>query len=246
MEKNILFFLIFIFLFSGCKTSTNSINAPKTEGELLLSKIIVDGELSKEFIYNDESKLIQMNQYFKDSIISTQKYSYNSNGQLSEIIHDGFTDTFKYNDNGLLESRSSYYEKTDKSWQEVYSYAPSNFIQKALTYYNNEKRGYIQYSYDTQNNTIERREYEDKTDFLLTEYRIKYDNYENPFPINIPIDLRNNHNIKKYYYYSAVMSSPPNEYESKYEYNSEGLPIKEIRQYLNGNKSIYIYEYLSK
>jgi len=75
---------------------------------------------------------------------------------------------------------------------------------------------------------------------------MQFDDYKNPYPLNFPMDIVQKNNIKKYYYYLAIMSYPPPEYESLYEYNSDRLPIKESRTYLNGKKTDYEYVYISK
>ena len=52
-------------------------------------------------------------------------------------------------------------------------------------------------------------------------------------------------NIIESYYYLAVMSYPPPQYESTFEYNSTDLPIKETRIYQNGeNPVLYDYVYV--
>lgn len=73
------------------------------EGELLLSKVIIDGKLSKEFIYNDESELVRMIQYFSNKIQS-ESYFYNSLGQMEKKVQDNFVYSYFYNKKGLLES----------------------------------------------------------------------------------------------------------------------------------------------
>ncbi len=245
MKKYQVFFLLFILSLIACNDTSDSITSIN-EGKLLLNRVIVDGRLYKEFSYDADAKLIQMNEYYNDSLSNSETYQYNSDGRLEKRIHDGFVDTFEYNENGLLISYTSYYSRTAKQWNEKYQYNSSNQIQKGITFYNGEKRGYVEYKYDIHNNTIERKEFEDIDNFLISEQRMQFDDYKNPYPLNFPMDIVQKNNIKKYYYYLAIMSYPPPEYESVYEYNSDRLPIKESRTYLNGKKTVYEYVYISK
>jgi YD repeat-containing protein len=242
MEKYQILFLLFVFSFVACNKTSDFIT-PTNDGKLLLNKIMVDGELYKEFFYDGNEKMIKMNEYYNDSLINSETYQYNSDGKLIKRIHDGFVASYDYNENGLLISYTNYYSKTNHKWKEEYQYNSSDLIQNGLTFFNDEKRGYIEYKYDIKNNTIERKEFENVDNFLVSEYRLQFDDYKNPCLLNFPLDVIQKNNIKKYYYYLAVMSYPPPEYESIYEYNSNGLPVTENRTYLTGKKNIYEYIY---
>ena len=242
MKKYQALFLLFVFSFVACNKTSDSIT-PTNDGRLLLNKIIVDSKLYKEFFYDEDAKMIKMNEYYNDSLINSETYHYNSDGKLIERIHDGFVATYEYSEGGLLISYTDYYRKTNYKLKEEYQYNSSDLIQNGLTFFNDEKRGYIEYKYDIKNNTIERKEFEDVDNFLVSEYRLQFDDYKNPCLLNFPLDVIQKNNIKKYYYYLAVMSYPPPEYESVFEYNSYDLPVKESRTYLTGKNNIYEYIY---
>jgi len=146
MKKYQVFFLLFILSLIACNDTSDSITSIN-EGKLLLNRVMVDGKLYKEFSYDADAKLIQMNEYYNDSLSNSETYQYNSDGRLEKRIHDGFVDTFEYNENGLLISYTSYYSRTAKQWNEEYQYNSSNQIQKGITFYNGEKRGYVEYQY---------------------------------------------------------------------------------------------------
>jgi hypothetical protein len=162
---------------------------------------------------------------------------------LGKRFYDGFVETYEYNEKGFLVSFTKYYEKTNKTWKDEYRYISEGQIDKGITYFNGEKRGYVTYKYDKSGNTIERKEYEDESNLQISEHRFEFDNEKSPYTLNFPMDMIRKNNIKKYYHCLIVMSYPPPQYDSIFEYNSAGLPVKETCMFPDGKKTV-VYEYI--
>jgi len=246
--KRYAFFLSLLFiLFLSCNRNLDTPVNSNPDTALLLSKVFADGMLVNEYLYDSNNNLIELKTFREDSLIQTESYVYNDDNRLSNRYHDGFIDTYSYNKEGLLIGLSSYYEATDKTWEETYTYDSQKKIEVGKKYFNGEKIGSISYKYDKNGNTIERKEYYNSSEFLASEYRFSFDSKISPFAPNFPLDMVQHNNIIEYYYYQAIMSYPPPQYESTFEYNSEDLPIKETRMYQNrGNPVIYEYIYVEK
>jgi hypothetical protein len=211
-----------------------------------LKEIRENGKISFEFIYDTENKLVKLNKYYADSIFSSESYVYQNNF-LVKRIHDGFIDTYIYNKEGLLTSKESLYQKTDKHWKEIYQYNTSNQILKAITYYNGNEDGYIEYNYNSKGNTTERKQYsksEKGSNFLLSEIRLGYDNKINPVKnlYIFPIEMVLNGNVSSFYSYLATMSSYPPEYTSSFEYDADGYPVKEQRTIIRNGRVLNVSE----
>jgi hypothetical protein len=222
----------------------NSINS-LVFGTKQLTEIRENGKKLFEFIYDSEKRLVKLNKYYSDTIISAETYEYLDN-RLSKRIYNGFVDTYLYNDKGWMISKESYYQKTGKTWKEIYQYNRSNQVEKAICYFNGSEDGYINYKYDSNGNTIERKQY--NGDFLTSELRLTFDNKINPLKnlLVYPIEVIQKNNVTYYYNYLAIMSSYPPEYTSTFEYDESGYPIKEQRTYsrYSGPDKIPNYEYL--
>jgi len=237
-----LFFLLFLSFVSCNQILDTPANSNPDTG-LLLSKVFADGMLVNEYLYDSHNNLIVSKTFHEDSLIQTESYVYNDDNQLLNRYHDGFVDTYSYSKEGLLTGLSSYYETTNKTWEETYTYNSKKQIAEGEKYFNGEKIGNISYKYDKNGNTIERQEYDKSGDFLASEYCFSFDSKISPFALNFPLDMVQHNNIIEYYYYSAIMSYPPPQYESTFEYNSEGLPIKENRMDQNRINPVF-YEYI--
>ena len=83
--KNIVYFIVVISLLSHCKSTVNdNINPNLTQSNI--SKIITDGQLENEFLYNNIGQLIEYRTYFDDgkSIWESTRYNWND-GVVSKI-----------------------------------------------------------------------------------------------------------------------------------------------------------------
>lgn len=247
LKRHSLFLFIFFLFFRSCNQILDTSANSNLDTGLLLSKVFTDGVLVNEYLYDRNNNLIALKTFHEDSLIQTESYIYNDDKQLMNRYHDGFVDTYSYNKEGLLIGLSSYYEATDKTWEEIYTYNEQGQIDTGTSYFNGEKIGNISYKYDKNGNTVERKEYYNSSVFLASEYRFSFDSKISPFPLSFPLDIIQHNNIVEYYYYSVIMSYLPPQYESAFEYNSEGFPIKETRMYQNrANPVIYEYIYESK
>jgi hypothetical protein len=242
VRRYLYFSILLIPLLASCTQSTEP-NA------LLLSKVLSNGKLFYQYDYNPEGKLISMERFGSQTDNYSESYEYYPDGLLAKrIITDPYgcsADLFEYNEKNLAIGVTTYFS-SGNVWAEEYEYDSKGRILGGLAFTNGEKTGYMTYKYDGSGNTIERKEFTDE-DFLMSELRFEYDKYKNPFPINFPIDIIKKNNVIYSYAYHASMSSPPPEYSSTFEYNSEGLPIKEIHTYKNTtNPQVIEYVYISK
>ncbi|MCK4296729.1 MAG: hypothetical protein KAW56_05070 [Candidatus Marinimicrobia bacterium] len=236
--------IVLLFLLS-CSKETDHITTSDSESPMLLTKITYDGEVRYKYFYDSENRLIQMKTFYNDSCTSTESYEYNKQYKFEKRFYDSFEESYEYNDQGLLISRTGYYEKTEKTWEEEYHYNSKDQIENGIVYFNGEKIGYITYQYNESGNTTVRKEY-GNDDFLVSEYRFTFDNFNSPFALTFPLDIIRKNNITKYYYYSVVMSAPPPEYSATFEYNSERLPVKETRIIPYSEESVIVeYSYNS-
>jgi len=240
--KSLIVLLSFFLVFSCNKDSKSLLNAPEIEHPFLLNKVYADSQLVEEFIYNENNQVVMFKKFYNDSCISTEYYKFDSNGNLIERKYNGFIENYYYDEYGRLIILLNFYAKTNKRWKTKYNYNNSQRIQEGRTFFNDNLTGYINYQYDDIGNTIEKNVFQiDNT--LSYECKLKFDTYSNPYPINFPLDVAKNGNVLKSYEYNIVMSSFPPEFQSSFEYDSYGLPIKEIRTSLNSHKSM-IYEYI--
>lgn len=250
MRRCLYLFIILILPLVSCTQSSNSGSSHGIEPNLLLSKIIADGKLLYEFSYDSKSRLASLQWFVYQDDSYVESYEYNSNDQLKKRScvdpYGGFTEYYEYNEKGLVRSATKYFESSGNTWQEEYQYNSKGQIVKGLTFTNDEKGGYVTYKYDESGNTIERKEY-DNDDHLMSELRFEFDSQRNPYPLNFPVDIIKKNNVLYSYSFHAVMSYPPPQYLSTFEYNSAGLPAKEIRVHKDGRESQVIeYIYISR
>jgi hypothetical protein len=161
---------------------------------------------------------------------------------LSKRLYAGFEVTYRYGIDGALFSMTEYYPATNKTWVESYRHGPDGAIIDALTLYNGDITGYVLYTYDCAGNTIERSEY-NKNGALLYQEKCVYDSLVNPLRLSFPLDMVKKGNMVYSYYYSVMMSSPPKEYSSFFEYDASGLPLRETRVRTNIDTTHFEYIY---
>ncbi len=199
----------------------------------LLTEIRENGTRVTEFKYDLLNRLIMLNNYRNDTVIYTESYQYDGDNRLSKRIFPGFTETYQYTIDGRLKSTTLDYPATDKEWRTEFHYTCKK-ITRGITFFNDSERGYIEYKYDANGNTIERSEYhksDGEEDFLDEQFKFSYDDKINPLknPSTFPADIFQKNNPVYYYHYLSIMSSPPPEYQSTYEYDDQGYPISEMR-----------------
>jgi|GEM_PF-2426931 len=202
---------------------------------LLLKEIRQDGKPYVNFTYDSRGRMIADNAYVNES------YVYDSLGRLSKRFYAGFEVTYQYGIDGALSSMTEYYPATNKTWMESYRRGSDGAIVDALTFYNGDTTGYVYYAYDCAGNTIERNEY-NKNGTLFYQEKCTYDSLVNPLQLSFPLDMVKKGNMVYSYYYSMMMSSPPKEYSSSFEYDASGLPVRETRVRTNIKDTLH-YEY---
>jgi len=246
-------FIILILPLVSCTQSSNSGSSHEVESDLLLSKVISDGKLLYEFSYDSKRQLVSLQGFAYQDDSYVESYEYNSNGLLEKrsIVdpYGGSTEYYEYNEKGLIISVTKHFPSSGNMWREEYRYNSKGQIVEGLTFANEEKRGHVTYKYDEDGNTIERKEY-DNDDHLVSELRFEYDSQRNPYPLNSPVDIAKKNNVVYFYSFHAVMSYPPPQYLSIFEYNSAGLPVKETRVHTSGpsgrEPQVIEYIYISK
>ena len=203
---------------------------------LLLKEIRQNGKPYWNFTYDSLGRMIADNAYTNES------YTYDSLGRLSKRFYAGFEVTYQYGIDGALSSMTEYYPATNKTWMERYRRGSDGAIIDALTFYNGDTTGYVLYAYDCAGNTIERNEY-NKNGTLFYQEKCTYDSLVNPLQLSFPLDMVKKGNMVYSYYYSVMMSSPPKEYSSSFEYDASGLPLRETRVRTNIKDTLH-YEYI--
>jgi len=250
MRRCLYLSIILILSLVSCTQSSNSGDSHEVESDLLLSKVISDGKLLYEFSYKSNGQLASLQRFAYQDDSYVESYEYNFNGLLDKrsIVdpYGGSTEYYEYNEKGLVMSVTKYFPSSGNTWREEYRYDSNRKIIEGLTFYNEEKVGYVTYKYDEAGNTIERKKY-DNDDHLMSELRSEYDSQRNPYLLNFPMDITRKNNVVYSYSFQAVMSSPPPEYSSTFQYNSAELPVKETQVHTNGQEPQVIeYIYISK
>jgi len=231
-----------LIVLPGCKNGESTGSLPSSSK--LLAAIKQNNHLITEFKYDSLNRLTQLNNYLADTISYNEFYQYDLNNKLIKRTYSGFIENYEYSGDGKLNTMIKDYNATQKEWKIVYQYDDDK-ISKGITYFNDSETGYIGFKYDSNGNTIERTEYPNwaTQDFIDTQFKLTYDSKINPV-INrsiFPGDVVQNNNPIYFYHYMSVMSIPPPEYHSNYDYDTAGLPVKEYR-----GSQIFDYEYIDK
>ena len=156
-----------VLLFITCEKEPSDI-IPVNK-DYLLCRVLKEGKLHQEYIYNDNKKLVRVNSYHDDSVYWFDIYKYNSAGKVI-----------------MKEYSDDYYET---------------------------------YEYDDKNNP-----------------RYNWD---------LPTDIIQYNNPVRYINQNALSCMMPPNYEYQYEYNSDGYPVMEIRNWVGSEVyDTFYYEYL--
>jgi hypothetical protein len=229
-------FLLTVTKSTDSLITCGKINKVFEKPSALLKEIRQDGKPYLNFTYDSRGRMIADNAYTNES------YAYDSLGRLSKRFYAGFEVTYQYGIDGALSSMTEYYPATNKTWMERYRRGPNGAIIDALTFYNGDTTGYVNYKYDCAGNTIERSEF-NKNGTLYYQEQCVYDSMVNPLQLSFPLDMVKKGNAVSYYYYSVMMSSPPKEYSSSFEYDASGLPLRETRVRTNIDTIHFEYSY---
>ena len=238
--------VISILLFLKCEKEPIDIKPGNTD--FLLSRILKEGKLYQEYIYNDNKKLLRVNYYFDDSVYHFEAYKYNSEGKaIMKEYSDDYYETYEYDDSGryiklnIHDNDSEVYEVTE------FIYNSEGQIEKGVKNFRDIDTRNISYTYDARGNIIKRIEGEDKeSQFALSLSEYEYDDNNNPrYNWDLPTDVMQYNNPVRYFNQNALSCMMPPNYEYQYEYNSDGYPVIEIRSWVYSEVyDTFYYEYL--
>lgn len=237
----------------SCEKDVTDLNRYQLNDKILLISILQNDKKFLEFAYDSLNRLVQSDQYYNDKAFSRTTYSYDSNSRLAGKQYDGYVETFEYDQDGLLNSVIKEYPATDKVWKRAFIYENGR-ISKAQIYSNEVQTDHAIYEYDADENTAEIREYTtgiENKEFIMIYRKFSYDESVNPLYLIgfTPIDLVQANNPEYVYYSNALMCRGPIEYDATFEYDTNGLPLKEYRTY-KGNPDIdefnFNYQFITK
>ena len=250
-----LFTVLMVFaLFSCQKAGDRELITDNETGEIYLIKEISNDYSIQKLFYDDKNRLIK-NMVFTGEGSLSDIYDYVYLDEKSRAVTISvFFGGEKYELSGLVETfndrkqpnnrfgasihvRSSGVVEVNEE-EDSFTYDENGFIAKFECFTEGKLGISATYEVDEQGNIIHKEEKlaNEKIIKISYEYDDKkhYAHYGN-FGISIePM----NHNIANY-----MVNKGEGSYSATYEYNEVGLPVKEIRTYLSGEKKTTTYEY---
>lgn len=202
-------FLFFTVFLSCKKEDLSNANGPGSSGTPVLSKVLIDNQSAREYLYNSAGLLWQerskfdltMHQYNSQNQLISSKYYGNddvlsSDASISDKAmaqttwitlttgKEGGTVSYEYNSNGqLTKSTTTRPSSTSVEYSE-FAYDASNRINKQTMYWESAVTGYIDYTYDSKGNLASESLYNlpsSGTAELITNTKYAYDSSPNPF-----------------------------------------------------------------
>jgi hypothetical protein len=256
MRTAVYFLISGMMILSTCKKDDFQYSF-ETPSKLLVS-IKEDGQLVTEFKYDSLNRVIQADRYLPGvpSVIS-QFFEYDSNRRLICKTSGEYTENYEYNSSGSLGAIILHFMSSGDGyeWEQrtEFQYSKGRISKGVILSRDGVESGYFYYKYDSRGNTIERTEYSVSADYkglIISQCKFNYDENINPNPISVSpfwglsqSDIIQGNNPTYSYYYSITMSSLPPQFQYSYDYDDEGLPLKEYRASLPGPGSSNIYEY---
>jgi hypothetical protein len=271
--KLITFCLLFITVFLSCKKDeiSDAVN-PGNAYIPLLSKVLIDNQPYSEYLYNDAKLIIEERSKFditihhynnKNQIISSDLYAnydilsndlnvYQSAMDRTEwvTIENGKksgTITYEYSNNDQLIKTTYTCPSSGSSEYSEFTYDVNKRIDRQILYWENNKTGYIDYSYDGKGNLIEEALY-NLTSLGVAELssttRYEFDNEQNPYKlfsrlINPGINTNRNNIIKETFTIHSDADQRTDKVqitENSYAYDGNGYPLSK-----DGNV-VYVYK----
>ncbi len=235
-KKAIIPLLIITLFYLSCEQNNTADRLNPDNIDLLLTSISKNSQKYLEFNYDSINRLISSDLYYDDTTYSRTTFIYDLENRLTGRSYDGYIETYDYRPDGLPESITKTYPATDKVWKRIFQYE-NGMITRAEILFNDIQTDYAVYEYDSKANTAEIREYamnDMDPDFIMTHHKYKYDHALNPLSLigYTPIDLVQINNPTYVYFANALMCSGPVEYDAAYDYDENGLPLKEYRNYI--------------
>ncbi len=249
MEKKLLVLLFITGCIAlSCEKDTTDLKQGYLYDDIMLISIRQNDKMYIEFAYDSLNRLVHDDQYYDDTTYSRTTYSYDLNNRLAAKHYDGYTETYEYGSDGLLKSVIKEYPSTDKVWRRTYIYENGR-ISKAHIYFNNVETDLAIYKYDAYGNTAEMSEYAANTEneaFVMINHKFSYDKSVNPLYLIgfTPVDFVQANNPVYVYYSNSLMCRGPVEYDATFEYDTNGLPLKELRTYKGSSQTdVFTYQY---
>ena len=206
MKKAYIYLITLLFTgFYSCDKESADMDF---SGRDLISQILIEGEVYKEFTYYKSFLLKEEKTKFHYT-----KHTYNSDGQLTESefymdpgifssssnvlqktlsrkewvnpgnTEKGLTQEFDYDKDGNLSRKTYIRPSVDNTEFSVFSWEDGR-ISKQTMYYNDNISGYINYYYDDAGNMVKQDKYlvpGDGSAELRTTTEYEFDNMNNPF-----------------------------------------------------------------
>ncbi len=254
--------LLLTVILSACDTEDQGLLSDKNSG--LLHQVKFDSELCYEYTYNDSDQIVEekskwsytKHNYQNGKLISSDYYidkgmfsstSYIADSALKrkewvnpENTEKNITKTYSYDNNGNLIKSENNLDISE------FSYDEKGRITRKTFYRENERAGYIDYSYDDNNNLTKRLHYwilmSGETE-LQTTTEYEYDSKINPYKafssLKMPGQYTNTNNIiKETYTLNHDVDQSIDKVQitkNTYKYNLSGLPVSK------NNSETYIY-----
>jgi YD repeat-containing protein len=235
-----------VFLFPGCEKESAVIKQGNTD--YLISKIFKEGKIYQEYIYNESKKLIRVNYYYDDSVYNFEAYKYNIIGQvIKKEYSDYYYDTYEYDQAGRFIKLNTHYNDSEIYSVTEFIYNTQGQIEKGIVTARERDSWDIVYTYDSRGNVITRIEGEDEESmFARTSSEYEYDDKNNPrYNWGLPTDIIQYNNPVRYHNENMISCAMPPDFEYQYEYNSDGYPVIEIRNWVWSEvHDTFYYEYL--
>jgi hypothetical protein len=218
------------------------------------ARLITDEKSKYDFTkhnYNDKNQLISTDYYSNFDILSSDLLIYQAAISRKEWVTPlngtkGGTNKYEYNSNGqLIKTTYSRSLSTSSEYSE-FSYDVNNRISRQILYWENKETGYTDYIYDSKGNLIKETLYNlplTGAAELSTTTQYEFDNQQNPYESFIGLmtpGINTNHNniIKETYTIHLSANLGPEKVqvtENSYAYNAKGYPISK-------NKNVeYVY-----
>lgn len=207
MRKLIVLLIFSLALFS-CSKKENIQQTPENTDIPLLSKVLINGTIYKEYAYNeanllsegkskfhyekhnynDNNQVITSDFYFDISMASSNSAVIQAAMQRTEWVNPGntsksLTQTFVYNDQGQV-IRKNYLRTSDPNPDYSEFVYENDKIVRIIGYYKNAVKGYRDFLYDTKGNVIKQLQYmvsDEGISQLAATTEYEYDSKFNPF-----------------------------------------------------------------
>jgi len=206
MKKANISLVILLFAgFSSCNKESTEIDF---SGRDLISRIMTDGEVYKEYTYdrsfllneekskffytkhnyNKDGQLTESEFYLDPGIFSSSSYVLEQTMSRKEWVNPGnseksLTQKFDYDEFGNLARKTYIRPSADNTDYSVFTWEDGRIIKETM-YYNARISGYINYYYDGAGNMVKKDKYlvpSDGSEELRTTTDYEFDNMKNPF-----------------------------------------------------------------